>query len=78
MLRLTPNVTRSWKTYFWAQAIVWENSIENPYNVFFKIKFFAYLDEATIKPSCYEISYQKLLFPGDMDDNIRPTDVPKR
>ena len=36
------------------------------------------MDKAIIKPSCYEISHQKLLFLGDMDDCIsRLTNVHK-
>ena len=43
-------------------------------NFFFKECFFS---KANIKPSCYEISYQKFFFLGDMDDCISPTNVPK-
>ena len=56
------NVTGSWKTYLLDQNL-WENSIENLCN-FFKIQvLFPGLDTVTIKPSCYEISHQKLHFP---------------
>jgi len=41
------------------------------------VVFFPDLDKATIKPS-REISHQKPLFPRNMDDYIRLTNVPKR
>ena len=33
------------------------------YTMFCKLNFFAHLDKATIKPTCCEVSHQKLLFP---------------
>jgi len=36
--------------------------------------FFAHLNKATIKSLCCEVSHQKLIFLGDMDDYIN---VPK-
>ena len=39
-----------------------------------KVRIFCF-DKATIKAACYEVSLQKL---GNMDDYIRPTNVPKR
>ena len=35
------------------------------------IYFFTHLGTTTIKPYCCEVSHQKLLFLGDVDDYIR-------
>jgi len=48
------------------------------FTIILKLTSFAHLDKATMKPSCYKVSHQKLLFLGDMDDYIRLTSVPKR
>jgi len=77
-IRLQNNATGYWKTYLLGTSKLLKNSIENHYNFFSNKPFFPDLDKATIKPSCNEISYQKLFFLGDMDDCIRLTNVPKR
>jgi len=43
-----------------------------------KLRFFAHFDKATVKAACCGVPHQKLLFLGDMDDYIGPTNVPKR
>ena len=62
-LQHIPYVTGSWKTYLFGTSKLWENSIENHLSAFQIKLFFPNLDNVTNIPFCYEISYEKLLFP---------------
>jgi len=64
----------------WLDLTIWPqaNFLKKLINHVFEIDFFVHLDEATMKPFFCEVSDPKLLFLRDMDDYIKPTNVPKR
>ena len=66
------------KPTFWAQAKFSKNSVENLYNDF-KIKVFLHiLIKQLLKLLSVKFLSKSFFFLGDMDDYIRPTNVPKR
>jgi len=71
-------VTGTWKTYLLGTSKYFEKIRIKSFKNIFQINFFTHLDSLINVVSCYEISQPKPLFLGDMDDYIRPIDVPKR